>query len=621
MIRTVDFEHIKATVIPYFVEVYGEEYRQIITDRLNRIVPLFIETPDGLKSQMFFEQSIKKTELTLRFLEEQGFTLTDEEKKSAIEEHSTYSLCANNEEIDTFLKGCFKHTGFQDFVYHGIDDIIAGSTDRDYENEGMCETLHCFGVEVSKEDYPRWRTSIEAEPVLRRLASLKMSIDELKKEYEDFNSKFKSIEEFCDKVSEMRTILEEQNFIEFLHSITRYMTEDEREALKNFKPGHITSFYSLQESCPIVSLVGITMASQNLFEAFSTETERQLANPNVSDFTKSNIIENRIEYFRKKGLYDGTAPESFLQSRTALVNWPSIEMADDITKKRRQATRKSSDELMRKTSSYEENVKTLEEANLVDKPTLSLKRYKEQGTCIIPAAKMIDGKLTEVGVLCYYLGGLLHEYQDVELIHELNHVVELSISKQDEDGKIYYKCGFETLISDPKESKEDADDEEKREYELFSETFNQLIAIEITKLMHDDGVYIFDDPSVAKVKGGVSYERHNKFVIEMWRKLKKLIIKGRVENSLEPLKSVLGADNFERMNGIIHEFNTMNYYTLMNSVIANENTPWTEKLHSLTNEALEITTKMVQNVELAKSNPPYDEWIAETSLTSSNFRV
>lgn len=153
-----------------------------------------------------------------------------------------------------------------------------------------------------------------------------------------------------------------------------------------------------------------------------------------------------------------------------------------------------------------------------------LKSIKKGIKCVNPNVRIVNGKPEAIALLLFSVHNGLPEYIDVTLIHEINHAVELSLIDYS-NGKEMYKCGFEYLL----------DDDSKRNYEQFSEVINQIIAIEITEAMHNDNIYLFDDPKTSKTRGGTSYEHQSQFIQTFWQRFRKDIMYARVNNNMDSL--------------------------------------------------------------------------------------
>jgi len=169
------------------------------------------------------------------------------------------------------------------------------------------------------------------------------------------------------------------------------------------------------------------------------------------------------------------------------------------------------------------------------------------------------------------------------LIHEINHAMELSLISYEDDSPVY-KCGFETLTDD---------DDEMRPYEQTSEVVNQLIAMEIATKMHESGVYLFNTPENAKIKGGTSYEQQRIFIEKFWITFKKTIMKSRVLNNLNELFEIVGKENFDRINSIVTKYRKLPYYQMMDDIINKRTTSLTIRRQELFNEANKICDEML----------------------------
>ena len=93
-----------------------------------------------------------------------------------------------------------------------------------------------------------------------------------------------------------------------------------------------------------------------------------------------------------------------------------------------------------------------------------------------------------------------------------------------------------------------------KDYELFNEIINELIAQEITIQMHGDGIYLLNTKDDAKIKGGTSYESSISLVKEFFNTYKKEIIESRRNNNIQIIFDKVGKENFDRLNELFHKF-------------------------------------------------------------------
>ena len=396
------------------------------------------------------------------------------------------------------------------------------------------------------------------------------------------------LEETIKKSEIIQTNIKQKNMLEFLKSIEKYLTAHDKNLLNEYINVGNRSWYSFSNELDIFKVVGDSFSSCGLIDAFSTISNDKLKDPDSREYIKNSIINDRIKYYKLIEVYDEKIPpEQFLMGDIAIKNTPSQEFMDEIISKKQMFSDFSDEEIIRATSTYEDNKKRINELNLLDNPDFTPTMIKEGIHCMSPSAKIVNGEIQSVALLLFSFEDCLPNYVDTFFIHEINHAIELSLLNSNEkDGSLNHKCGFEVL-----NSKSD----ETRKYESFSENINQMIAIEITEAMHRDGKYLFDDPRNAKTRGGSSYEDQSIFTSKFFEKFKKVIMKSRVENNLESLFSVIGKEEFDALNNTINDYVELPFYEMMDDVIENKKTSLTEKRAELIGKSNDIYQRMLEN--------------------------
>lgn len=323
-----------------------------------------------------------------------------------------------------------------------------------------------------------------------------------------------------------------------------------------------------------------------MIESFSSRSEELLNDKETNDYKRECIIEDRIKYFTLIGIYDGTPKEEFINSKLAKSNEPDISFIDSVIKAKEKCVQELEEEYLIATSTYKENEEYIKSLNLVEKDLKVLDKIKNKTICIELAS--LESNLNLITLLFFSEGAALSEYKDVLFIHEINHIIESSIIGKDKDGVIHYKTGFEELINI---------DDHERPYVIFSENINQQIAMEITELMHKDGVYLFDNPNTSKIRGATTYEFFDDFTNNFYTSFKEILKIARTSNSLEPLYEVVGKDNFEKMNEIINEYSTLPIEEINYLVCNGIQNELTMKRDELLSEANQIYTSMLHYKE------------------------
>ena len=93
---------------------------------------------------------------------------------------------------------------------------------------------------------------------------------------------------------------------------------------------------------------------------------------------------------------------------------------------------------------YKINSERIEKAGLLDKDHgYNANAYERSGTFVTTNIKQTENGIIMYSMLCLSIGGLSN-YLDAALIHELNHVYELTL-KNIEGNKYYGICGWDIV--------------------------------------------------------------------------------------------------------------------------------------------------------------------------------
>ena len=217
-----------------------------------------------------------------------------------------------------------------------------------------------------------------------------------------------------------------------------------------------------------------------------------------------------------------------------------------------------------------------------------------------------DGNYQLHSILCLNLGSLL-EYLDSALLHELNHVYELSLLSASES-EIKVISGWD-VISERFSDKEDVVDIEsdgkKRSCELLSEIINEIICQEIHELMLSNEKTIFNEPNTTKIHGGTSYENMLFLVKDFYRTYSKEIKESRKEGRVEYLFDVVGEENFNALSELLQEFYeqfpTGRYFKVMDDLANKKDSKEINDLKLIIAKRDKILKKMQEYSEAKKS--------------------
>lgn len=579
------FDQLKQQFLPYFIEIYGEEFREVIVKRIDAIEPIFYDTIESKKNIMNSMQQTKQIELTLKFLESNNIEIPNDIKTNIIMENHSYPL-NDLDDASRLLEACFGSNQYKDISFGGIKGIVRQPTDQSFLKKQSIDSLSKFGVEIDVQKYNGWLLTDEAKQTFEKIDKLLTIINKLDAEYREFDSQFDNLKTLINKASELETNVNEKYMIEFLKSIQEYINEEDKKRLNEYLISDKKDFNALKRNTSVLKVVGDSFYNSGLIEAFSSRANTTLNDLETGPFTKQSIIDERINYYKLIGVYNGQMnPVEFLTSQEAIVNTPDQKTIDYIISKKEYYANLASEETIKLTSSYNDNLETINRLNLTTKVDFSTTDIKEGTICIQPSIRIVDANPESVSLLAFSPGSCLPQYIDTMFIHEINHAVELSLVNY-EDGEPLHKCGFELLTEQ---------EDETRDYEAFNEIINQMVAMEITEAMHRDNVYLFDNPINSKTRGGTSYENQIEIIKPFWNTFKKDIMISRTNSNLNSLFSIVGKENFELLNNTINEYTQLPYYELMDDIISGQTTELTKKRDELIDRTLYISNLMIEN--------------------------
>ena len=418
------------------------------------------------------------------------------------------------------------------------------------------------------------------------------------KEYENFEKE--NIEYFNEmQVNEdLEMSLREKYYKEFLKENIDLIKEEDRqgviEYLNDSKKSYLMN-YSVR------SLLGSSIQSESILESFCEEQEDILNNEETSTFIKNNIIENRIKYFNDIGINLGNNYNLYLENEDVKSNWPTKERLEKFRATKNKLINNFMKEYYLNTVSHKRLRQVVDSKNLLNKDDgLDQTMYNSSlgKTCVATNLKEIDGKLEAAPLVMISFGGF-DGALDHDIIHELNHLYELSLESVI-NNKVVYLCGWDICEDDIVVEVNDYIDitkeEPKRSYELFNEIINEVIAQEIEEKMHEKGINILDSSRNSKVKGNTSYEVSFFIIKDFYKEFRDEIIKSRSNGNIKEILDVVGEKNFNDLNDLFdiyfENLSGLKKMQLFDDIKNNRTTNLTIKYYEIVDKSKEIMERM-----------------------------
>lgn len=589
-------EELRPKIIDTIVEVYGKRHRAQIEDRLNNLYINSYVTAEDVQNDYNTKNSHFVSILSVKFLRKIGMEVS-KETEDEVYSGGTFHLPEEQKDV---LRQYFGTSNFTDYgkILSFDDELI--NSENDYSNRmhkaNRCEILKAMGLEISPENYDEVIQTKQGQECLKRAMEIYKVAAECKNELGQFKEDNKDYIEYIEKVKKYEQELKFKYMKKYAEQIVPYCDKELGAKIEEALAKNYTLDYRFTQD---TDKDGIYIATHGepLILAFSDDAEEKLAKDN---FESMRVKSDRVKYFKTKGLDLGSNYEDYENSEEAKKLLPDKGIVETLYAIKKECDKERDMEFFLNTGNYEACKRNILAQGIKVQDNFS-KEFVENGvTCIVPNVRQDDnGNYQLFNIVHLPLVKLLHDYKDVQIVHELLHTVESSMKQLSKD-EIYFKFGFdeavepichneEELIVDDRQSNPN---EPKRSYEIFSENLHQQLAIEVTRRLHEKGIYLYGDQKLAKETGSTSYEHYNVITANFQKVYREEIIDGMMSPTRDGITEIVGTENFERLNLAVNEYAELPYYKMMDDILAKRDTDLTRKRLELVNRGAQITKEM-----------------------------
>lgn len=591
-------EELRPKIIDTIVEVYGKRHRAQIEDRLNNLYINSYVTAEDVQNDYNTKNSHFVSILSVKFLRKIGMEVS-KETEDEVYSGGTFHLPEEQKDV---LRQYFGTSNFTDYgkILSFDDELI--NSENDYSNRmhkaNRCEILKAMGLEISPENYDEVIQTKQGQECLKRAMEIYKVAAECKNELGQFKEDNKDYIEYIEKVKKYEQELKFKYMKKYAEQIVPYCDKELGAKIEEALAKNYTLDYRFTQD---TDKDGIYIATHGepLILAFSDDAEEKLAKDN---FESMRVKSDRVEYFKTKGLDLGSNYEDYENSEEAKKLLPDKGIVETLYAIKKECDKERDMEFFLNTGNYEACKRNILAQGIKVQDNFS-KEFVENGvTCIVPNVRQDDnGNYQLFNIVHLPLVKLLHDYKDVQIVHELLHTVESSMKQLSKD-EIYFKFGFdeavepichneEELIVDDRQSNPN---EPKRSYEIFSENLHQQLAIEVTRRLHEKGIYLYGDQKLAKETGSTSYEHYNVITANFQKVYREEIIDGMMLPTRDGITEIVGTENFERLNLAVKEYAELPYYKMMEDIIEKKDTELTRKRQELANRGAQIVEDMIE---------------------------
>ncbi len=552
-----------------FVLFYGEENREFIEQKFKDMLVIGYSSPQNVKSILMNMKKLKSTELMQEFADSIGIDFSSRKFKTYIETTSlenTYSI-----------------------PIHLYSEFLKGSLPN-YQVSRLVDFLKNFYPEVTTENVQE----LESQGRFIAMKEKAQKYDSIKDKYKSFLETIKEYDDYVVESENNLRNLENEYYWKFIEEFKEFISQED---LKKFeKAGGIVK-NALYSAETLSTLVGWNLNSKSLIDSFDEESEEILRSD--QQWKVDSVKGDRIKYFQKCGIDHGDNYDEYSNDPECKKLIPNLSFIKRVREKRESLYTELMNEYYLSTEDYKKNRRRIEEAGcLVEEDWFNANSYANNTTFISDNLVMQDGKYKLFPLLCINMGGCV-EHLDANIIHELNHIIELALLEI--NGNVYSTtCGWDSSVSSIKKSEKSVvsleNRKEKRGYELFNEITNELIAQEIATILQNSGHTIFNAPGTGKIKGRTGYESTRYLIQDFFDEYRDDIIASRRNGNTIRIKQAVGENNFENLNTLFHEHNEkfqgFEIYRMYDDFEAKKDTPRTQAFHSLVSKRNEVLKSM-----------------------------
>lgn len=529
------FKSYKPILREVFLEYYDDEYTDIINNAFNNFSFVGYLTPVDISNIVYYLCNEIGGKLEDKFLEVTNLNTIPDIKFNAFyysfkekEKCPFYKILQRKDNYERDLRYIFK-----------ID-----SKDPNYE-EKIKEACHV--IDSTKDVFFQYQEIFEEQI----------------KPYQEYIS-------YANNLDRLEEYSKPQYINYFIKTIFSLLSKSDKEFyLANqdkFASEETAAIYFRQMQCfhNYISRFSenINFKFEGYISYFSKENEDKMSNPEEGIYIKK----YRIKYFNNLGIDLGKNYEDYLNNPEVQRLWPNQELIETIEKARAETYELTIKDFFLTMPMYQENKDTLENTGFTAKKETPFlfQTYLKNQWHISPNYIMNSNQNVTKEEDCFSLHPIIvfsaaadNGCFDKNIIHELNHLVEeriKNIIKTIVNNTINLNVTTETGFNCKQE--EYIEELKKTKYELFNETINEIIADEITKLMHDKGIFLFTDPNYQNKKEEAFsvYNYSKPFTEGFFNEFKKDIIRARMTGNRVSLYKIIDEENFDELNDLINEF-------------------------------------------------------------------
>lgn len=592
----IDFQKLIDPVMYAFIHVYGEQYSDLIYQKIKHTCFISYYDFEGLDSYVFYLKRCKSRELCLRFLDAIGIKI----------DHNINNYSDKlSEKIAPFLDDLIDITfGFSKlrFFYNPLCAFDEENHELEYiVQKNKVSLINYFLKDKDKKIDSKQLSSFmktdEYLEILDKIQEYKTIYDLLYQEYCEWEKILKPYEDFIRQDRERKNSIYKEKRRELFLAIYEVLPKAVKSFLQN---------KDIEEQQNIV--FGISNIScPTLVESFSEESMKKL------DDTNNSIFDRLLEigflqksYFNNFGitvpfnnLYNCDTEEKFsgyldfLKQDDVKKYIPNQDAIVFIKKMREKKTAEALQEYIGCRSDIQ---KINDEFSFSPEFIQIVSGIIKRKEICVAASYGVDGD-NIIPFICHTIRTGEGGYLDYILLHECGHAIDKS-----KDG-----CGLEPNYTYNDDAKRNPYDSKYRIYEKFNETINDIFTLEALEYLHSEDVYLLEPKEIIQLKyDDVNTHRTIKnIVMPLVEEYRDIVIASKVHSDVSFLAQYIGEDNFEALVDVVNHVDYLCRNGLDRKLKESPNDSMCLDYQKELERASDIYTAIDEYTSTRNSNPSY----------------
>lgn len=555
---SIDLKKVLPFVIEAFTFVYGEKYRDIISDKINNAIIIQHYNIESLKEYILYIEECQKREYAVKFLEKIGVNV------------EKYKKANYTEELDSEVENLLEY--YIDSSYFGFSDktdyYVPLQAFKQGNNENPKKLLqnkiktinYLLDDEhelVTEKNFDLFTKTEEYQQILKKIDELNLVYEPLLSEYRKREEKLKPYKDYLDSETGRKAKILEKNKQLLFEDIYQKLPMSMKAAL---------SSKSLEEK--ITTILGSTdIGSASIIELFNSNRMKKLKSENVDVLTKSVIVSRQLNYLKSicgyivsgKEIKFGTEENinkylTFLEQEDVKQYIPSDDLIHFVTSTRE----KKYEEALREYYTTREDFLNFKEQGFnEDSLEYIYENMKGESVFVFGRGATTDDNKF-VSIMFYTIrnddGGSLC----FTFMHECGHIID-----QNENG-----IAFESCMDFSDSSMKNPYDSTCRRYEKFNETLNDIFTIEAIEFLHSQGIYLIE-PQKFTLEDVSNYNTAlitKNLLQPLLLKFRSQVISAKINADQNELTRYIGQDNFEELVDVVNKVDYLSRNGVINKI-------------------------------------------------------